>query len=88
MKFLLLQIVDKFFLFYMLLITIRILSSWFQELSDQPFIRFTAYCTDPYLDFFRTFIPPLGMLDISPIVAFFFLQLIENIMKNFILKCL
>jgi uncharacterized protein YggT (Ycf19 family) len=35
---------------------------------------------DPYLNFFRRFIPPIGgVMDISPIVAFFTLNLLEKI---------
>jgi len=80
------HIVDTIFWIYMLLLMIRILSSWFQELQDNPFIRFVSFYTDPYLNFFRRFIPPIGMLDISPIVAFFSLQIIETIIKITILR--
>jgi YggT family protein len=45
-------------------------------------MRFVRFYTDPYLNFFRRIIPPLGMLDVSPIVAFFSLQFIEIIVKN------
>ncbi|ACA39052.1 conserved hypothetical protein [Lysinibacillus sphaericus C3-41] len=33
---------------------------------------------EPYLGIFRKFIPPLGMIDISPIVAIFMLNFIER----------
>lgn len=75
------QIVDKIFLVYMLMLFVRILGSWFPEYSHHTAMRFVAYYTDPYLDLFRRVIPPLGMIDISPIVAFFALKLIENFVK-------
>ncbi len=41
-------------------------------------MQFIAFYTDPYLNFFRNIIPPLGMLDLSPIIAIFILQIIEK----------
>ena len=76
-----LQIVDAVFFCYMMMLFIRILGSWFPEFQHTPFMRFVAYYTDPYLNLFRQIIPPLGMLDISPIVAFFCLMLLENVVK-------
>ncbi len=75
------QIIDKLFLVYMIMLFVRILGSWFPEYRDTRFMLFIAFYTDPYLNLFRRFIPPLGMLDISPIVAFFALQLIEGLTK-------
>lgn len=42
-------------------------------------MQFIAFYTDPYLNFFRKFIPPLGMIDFSPIVAFLLLGVLQNI---------
>lgn len=39
--------------------------------------RVLGTVVEPYLGLFRRFIPPVGMIDISPIVAFFVLRLIE-----------
>lgn len=77
----LIQIVDKIFLFYMILIFIRILGSWVPELQQTRFMHFISFYTDPYLNLFRRIIPPLGMIDISPIVAYFCLGIIEHIVK-------
>jgi YggT family protein len=60
---------------------IRILGSWLPELQQTRFMQFIAFYTDPYLNFFRSFIPPLGMLDISPIVAFICLNFLEAAIK-------
>jgi len=73
--------IDIFFWIFMLMLMVRILSSWFSELADHPIIRFVSVYTDPYLNFFRRFIPPLGMFDLSPIIAFFALGVIEWILK-------
>ncbi|HWI49632.1 MAG TPA: YggT family protein, partial [Rummeliibacillus sp.] len=44
--------------------------------------RFLAKICDPYLDFFRRFIPPIGMIDISPIAALFVLNLVQMGVRN------
>lgn len=73
--------IDRIFLVYMIMLFIRILGSWVPELQQTKFMQFIAFYTDPYLNLFRRIIPPLGMLDISPIVAFFCLSLIEGLCK-------
>jgi YggT family protein len=79
-------IVDSIFWIYMMMLVVRILSSWFAELQDHPIIRFIGFYTDPYLNFFRRFIPPLGIIDLSPIVAYFALMFIELIVKGILFR--
>ncbi|MEW9667330.1 YggT family protein [Ammoniphilus sp. 3BR4] len=57
-------------LYYFALIG-RILLSWLPQLQENRFAQFLYNITEPYLAVFRRFIPPLGMIDLSPIVAFF-----------------
>lgn len=80
------QIVDGLFACYMLMLVVRIISSWFPEYQDHPVLRFIRFYTDPYLNFFRRFIPPLGVLDLSPLVAFFALQIIEFFVKGLLFR--
>ncbi len=80
------QIVDGLFTCYLLMLIVRVIGSWFAELQTFTIYRFICFYTDPYLNFFRRFIPPLGMLDISPIVAFFALQLLEMIVKGILFR--
>lgn len=47
-----------------------IISSWIPALQTNAIGRFVEKIVDPYLAIFRKFIPPLGMIDISPILAF------------------
>lgn len=54
---------------------IYILLSWFPGAKESTFGDFLARISEPYLEPFRRFIPPLGMIDISPIVAIFALKL-------------
>lgn len=77
----LLKIIDNIFFIYMIMLFTRIVSSWFPEFQQTRFMQFIMFYTDPYLNIFRRIIPPLGMIDISPIVAFFVLQIIEAFVK-------
>lgn len=74
-----LLLVNSLFQVYMVMLFVRILSSWFPEFQNNRLIQFVAFYTDPYLNFFRGFIPPLGMFDFSPLVAFFFLQFLNYV---------
>jgi len=69
--------VDVAFRVYTYLLIIRILISWVRHNPYQPVIRFIYEITDPYLNLFRKIVPPFGMLDLSPILALFALQLLE-----------
>lgn len=64
---------------YTLMIVLRIISSWIPELNQYSFMRYVYEYTDPYLNFFRQLIPPLGMFDLSPIVALFSLHFLERL---------
>ena len=60
---------------YLVLMIIRVLLTWFPNINlyDPPFSILTQL-TDPYLNLFRSIIPPLGGIDFSPLIAFFVLQ--------------
>lgn len=79
-----LLVIDKLFLVYTLMLLARILGSWIPELQRTRFMQFISFYTDPYLNFFRRFIPPLGLFDLSPIVAFLALSVIEQTVKIFL----
>jgi YggT family protein len=78
---LILFLIEKLFLLFTIMLFIRILGSWLPELQGKKWMQFIAFYTDPYLNFFRRFIPPLGMFDLSPIIAFLALGFIENAIK-------
>lgn len=70
---------------YTILLFLRIVSSWLPDWQAHHLVRFLAFYTDPYLNLFRRLLPPLGgVLDISPILAFFVLKLFEIILLNLI----
>jgi len=53
---------------------IYILMSWFPNARESSIGQFLARICEPYLEPFRKIIPPIGMMDISPIVAFLVLN--------------
>lgn len=70
------SIVGALVQFYVWLIIAYVLMSWF-PLSGVFEEIYSALATivEPYLGLFRRIIPPLGAIDISPIIAIFVLQL-------------
>ncbi|MBW4574756.1 MAG: YggT family protein [Aphanothece sp. CMT-3BRIN-NPC111] len=66
---------------YIILLVIRILLTWFPTVNwMNQLASALSPVTDPYLDLFRSFIPPLGgTLDISPILALFLLQFVASL---------
>ena len=71
----LLSLISNIISLYMYALIIYILMSWFPQARDTAFGRLLSNICEPYLEPFRKFIPPLGMFDISPIVAIYALQL-------------
>jgi YggT family protein len=84
--------VDALFLVYLILIFARILMSWIPRIPRsstlRPLLDFITDTTDPYLNIFRRFIPPIGGggvgIDISPIVAIFVLIIAERLIVGLI----
>jgi len=81
------KIINFMFVCYSWLIIVRIAGSWFPRFQASHLMQFIAYYTDPYINFFRRFIPPIGgVLDLSPMLAFFILKIVQNIVINFLLR--
>lgn len=72
--------------FYILLIFIRIVFSWGQVGFRNRIMRFLINATDPMLVPLRRMVPPLGAFDISPIVAFIILWLIQAAIAGTLLR--
>jgi len=79
------EIIHIFFLVYTLMLLARIVGSWIPELKQYKLMLFINFYTEPYLAFFRKIIPPLGMFDLSPLIAFFALQIMEKIVIGVLL---
>lgn len=73
------QTLATFLQIYTVLLIIRILLSWFPNVDwMSPPFSVLSQLTDPYLNIFRSIIPPLGGIDFSPILAFLLLQFISS----------
>ncbi|WP_226578541.1 YggT family protein [Halobacillus litoralis] len=59
---------------YSWVLIIYILMSWFPGARESSFGQIMARLAEPFLEPFRKIIPPLGMIDISPIVAILVLR--------------
>jgi YggT family protein len=77
-----LDILQNFLNIYLVLLLIRVLLTWFQNASwAEQIMSFLSPITDPYLNLFRSIIPPLGGMDFSPILAFLALQLLQGVLE-------
>lgn len=56
---------------------IRMFAMWFGIDERFAFIRFLARITDPVIVPIRRIVPPVGVLDMSFLIAFFFLSIIK-----------
>lgn len=82
--------VDALFTVYIVLIFIYILLNWvfsmgmrvpYSRYSD-AILNFLRDVVEPYLRIFRRFIPPIGVFDLSPIIAIILLYFVRTIVVN------
>jgi uncharacterized protein YggT (Ycf19 family) len=85
---LVIQWVNALFLVYTICILVRILMSWVtiapMRRWSMAIVQFLHDTTNWYLNFFRRFIPAVGPLDLSPIVAL----LVLGIVNRFVVEIL
>lgn len=82
--YLLFNTLATFITIYSSLLIIRVLLTWFPQINwyNQPFAALSQI-TDPYLNLFRSIIPPLGGMDFSPMVAILLLQFLGSGLQAF-----
>ena len=75
----LVYLINTLFYFYTILIILRVLLTWIPNLDwfNQP-LKTLSLITDCYLNIFKKFIPPVGGLDFSPMVAIIILPFIQK----------
>ena len=80
----LLQVLAQTLQIYSLVLIVRVLLSWFPNLdwSSNPLLSGVSAITDPYLNAFRGLIPPLGGIDLSAILAFVVLNLLQSLVSQ------
>jgi YggT family protein len=68
---------------YSFVILARVLMTWVPNLDPyHPAVQFLHQATDPVLEPARKLIPPIGMIDISPIVVMILLQFLASALRN------
>ena len=68
---------------YSTLLLIRVLLTWFPSIDwSNGILSALTSITDPYLNVFRGVIPPIGGLDLSPILAFISLSLVKQLLAG------
>ena len=75
--------VYRLFDLIMLLMLVKIFLTWIPNINwyNQPF-RFLNEFTEIFFGVFRKIIPPFGMLDLSPILAFIVIRIIQVVMTR------
>ena len=70
-----------------MLIFIRVLMSWVRPNRSNPLVRFIYDVTDPILDLIAKLMPFVrsGMIDFSPIIAIFAIDLLRSVLITFLL---
>jgi len=81
------QFVGTFIYVYILLVFAYIITSWIR-LPYRPWLgrvqRFLYDVCDPYLRVIRRFVPPLGPLDLSPMIGIILLIVLERVLTSLI----
>ncbi|MBI3333802.1 MAG: YggT family protein [Candidatus Omnitrophica bacterium] len=68
------QVLQTVFTLYTWILIARVLMSWVSPDPFNPIVQFLVKATDPVLEPLHRIIPPIGFLDISPVVALLALQ--------------
>jgi YggT family protein len=84
--------VGAVFLVYLILIIVRVLLTWVPRMPYNRALRAVVgsieEVTDPYLNLFRRFLPPVGgggfAIDLSPILAIILLFIVRSVVVGLI----
>ena len=63
-----------------LALIVRIVSSWFGMSPYSKWIRWSYQLTEPILAPLRRIVPTIGVIDITPIIAWFLLQIVQGLL--------
>jgi YggT family protein len=77
---LLANFIDFVFTLLNLAMLARVLLSWVRVSPYHPAVEFLYRITEPILAPLRRVIPPVGMVDISPVIALLLLQIVQQVL--------
>ena len=69
-----------------LAILIRVIMSWIRPMGSRGTLTtFVFEITEPILSFFRKVTPRIGMIDISPILALFAIEIVRSLIISLLI---
>jgi YggT family protein len=74
--------------FLKIALLVRVLSSWFPSLASSRWTRWAYGATEWMLRPLRRLIPSIGVIDITPIVAYFALQIVQYLAETILLNAM
>ena len=78
----LLQVLSQALDIYLFVLLVRVLLTWLPNIDfSNPVLGGVASITDPYLNMFRGVIPPIGGIDLSAILAFIALRVLQGLLE-------
>jgi YggT family protein len=77
-----LKLIDTLFYAFYLAILIRVILSWVRFDPYHPVSAFIHQVTEPVLAPIRRLLPPMGMIDFSPLVALVLLQIVQVVLRQ------
>ena len=84
MNILLLRLVNIVFTLYSLAFIARALLPWFRISYYHPAMQFLIRVTEPVLAPLRRYIPPVGGVDFTPMVALLILWFVEQLLQTLV----
>lgn len=72
------KVIDLVLTFYMWIIIIRAIISWVNPDPFNPIVRFLYQITEPVLYRVRRFLPPLGGIDLSPLIVILLIVFLQQ----------
>lgn len=82
----LIQFIGTLFDLMSLAIVARILMSWFRSSQSGPIYKFLYDVTEPILGPARRLIPPVGMIDFSPLLVLILMDVAQNLIIRLLLQ--
>ena len=70
----------------MLLVIVRIVSSWVPFVKESRFMWTVYSLTEPIMAPFRQIIPPIGMFDLSPVILIFLMNIVKSAIGSLLLQ--
>jgi YggT family protein len=80
----LVQFIEIFAQIFSFAVLVRVVLSWFP--GQRTWIHeFTGSAVDPALNMIKKIVPPLGFIDLSPIVLFLLIEFVSQLLIGFLL---